>query len=92
MTLAFTDDQRGLTCMEKNAIHMQNHHNFLQYCCQDGTLLWAILDGILTQMRPNFDLMDNQKCHFWDTQDLFLQILKMRRADWIYQYPGGINS
>ncbi len=48
MMLAFTEDQKGLTRMEKNVIHMQNHQNFLQYCCQDGILLWPILDGILT--------------------------------------------
>ncbi len=78
MKLAFTDDQRGFTCMEKNAIHRQRHLNFLQYCLQDGTLLWAILDGILMQMNLNVHLTANQKSCYWDTQDLLLQVLAMR--------------
>ncbi len=79
MKLVFTDDQRGFMHMEKNAIHRQRHLNFLQYCLQDGTLLWAILDGILMQMKPNVHLTANQKSRYWDTQDLFLQLLEMQR-------------
>ncbi len=77
MKLAFTDDQRGLTQMEKNAIHTQRHLMFLQYCLQDGTILWLVLGRILTQLNATIHLMVNQKSRYWDTEDLILQLLEI---------------
>ncbi len=79
MKLAFTDDQRGLTWMEKNVIHTQRHLMFLQYCLQDGTILWPVLDGIIMQMNANIHLMPNQKTRYWDMEDLFLQLAAFRQ-------------
>ncbi len=80
MRRAFSvEKSKELTKKQKNQVHQIAQKTLSRYGIQDGYLPLVFADGMLLQLRPDIDLVQEHRAAYWDNQDLMLQVFKMRR-------------